>query len=43
MGSEGSMIVYDDKFIIVKSVTEINPNILKKYDIQDTTGAGIFF
>ena len=33
MGEEGSMIVDNDRVIKVKSVTEMNPLILKEYSI----------
>lgn len=43
LGSKGSAVLSKDQFIMVKSVTELKPEILKEHKIVDTTGAGDCF
>lgn len=41
LGSKGSAVLTKDSFIKCDTVTKINPEILNKYKIVDTTGAGV--
>ena len=43
LGSNGSAYISKLKEIKMKTVTELNPSILKEYKIIDTTGAGDCF